>query len=1030
MKKLRKALSVSLVICMLMAILPKVLLADDVTVEDVKSQLEAIDTLQEMQDARENFKASGSYSDATAENHKLKRAEYEQYLADMFKAREEAAEAYAALSAEEQNLIDDELVAKLGNELDTTWNDVSYTVSDSVRDYQFQAVYPAYAYELSNHMASKDGGLNNEIPQTLVLVDTNKNSGAWSPNGQYSFGKSNYEVVYCCDAENGVEDGTLYQRVNLEDSTYYDAEAAEHIRAIVSNSYPYLSLEEMKSNLEAANFPYAEQLTRSDIIAAVQMAIWNYANGGETSGAEYKYSRTFDLNANTQWGKGIHDYTNELWDWWSVGKRHLTVNKEVGERVDKLAKYLAELKGEMANTNQIVINEVKIEGTTPIQAKKDAYNVALKVLLNNGATSEQDNIVMTVKTSAQTITQEVKLGTAEYNMMIEAKAGETITVLVEGKQTLPKGAYLYEPQPADNNGDGVATAREVSQILVGVAEGVTNIEATDSITLDIPETNPITTNLKLQKTDEKGEALTGAGFNLYFLGEDATYNIGTYFVDGNGALVVENLFPGNYELVESVVSEGYLEPEEPIAFSIDGEGVLTLADSADAELVDGVVVIKNYPPSVNTPLGSIEITKTDIDTDETLEDAEFRLTNQEGDVVDTLTTDENGKVTFKDLPYGEYKLEETKAPEGYVLNKESKIIKINDNAQNEKYTYTNKPITGSAKVVKTDESGTPVAGAEFTLMSGEKVDGKATTNAEGIAEFTGLSYGVEYTVTETKAPEGYVLNEENTHTFTITKDGQVVDLNSINIAVTGSLQVTKVDTDSKEPLAGAEFTLTDAEGDVVATKTTDKNGVAVFHDLAYGVEYKITETKAPAGYLLSEEATDTFTILEHGQKEEFTYENTRENSSLAVEKTVDKNQAIVGETVTYTIVVTNTGNTTLKNVGVKDNLIGLDSVIDQLAVNESRTLLGEYVVTADDIGELENIATATVEGDGESITHEASVIVEVSAKAEAAVDAADQVINPTQNPQTGDTTINTLLVLLTFVLAGSGLYIFRRKYRA
>ena len=78
---------------------------------------------------------------------------------------------------------------------------------------------------------------------------------------------------------------------------------------------------------------------------------------------------------------------------------------------------------------------------------------------------------------------------------------------------------------------------------------------------------------------------------------------------------------------------------------------------------------------------------------------------------------------------------------------------------------------------------------------------------------------------------------------------------------------------------------------------------------------------------------------------------------------------------------------------------------------------------------MENIATATVEVDGESITHDASVIVEVSEKAEEAVDAPDQVINPTQNPQTGDTTINTLLVLLTFVLAGSGLYIYRRKLR-
>ena len=106
----------------------------------------------------------------------------------------------------------------------------------------------------------------------------------------------------------------------------------------------------------------------------------------------------------------------------------------------------------------------------------------------------------------------------------------------------------------------------------------------------------------------------------------------------------------------------------------------------------------------------------------------------------------------------------------------------------------------NVKVVKQDEDGNLLAGAEFTLTQGKETIGKATTNADGIVEFAGLSYGVEYKVTETKAPEGYVLNEENTDTFMITKDGQVVNLNFVNIAITGSLEG-KVDTNSKESLA-------------------------------------------------------------------------------------------------------------------------------------------------------------------------------------------------------------------------------------
>ena len=65
MKKLTQGLSVLLVICMLITMMPKVNLANEVTVESVIAQLEEIDTLQEMQNARESFKASGTYSDAT-----------------------------------------------------------------------------------------------------------------------------------------------------------------------------------------------------------------------------------------------------------------------------------------------------------------------------------------------------------------------------------------------------------------------------------------------------------------------------------------------------------------------------------------------------------------------------------------------------------------------------------------------------------------------------------------------------------------------------------------------------------------------------------------------------------------------------------------------------------------------------------------------------------------------------------------------------------------------------------------------------
>ena len=93
---------------------------------------------------------------------------------------------------------------------ETIWNGdgLSAEVKAGENGYTFMSVYhsPASAYEMSNHMVSVNGGVNNDIPQTLMLVPSDKDY-TWTPDGKYSFGVSNYEVLYCCDAETGYEDG-------------------------------------------------------------------------------------------------------------------------------------------------------------------------------------------------------------------------------------------------------------------------------------------------------------------------------------------------------------------------------------------------------------------------------------------------------------------------------------------------------------------------------------------------------------------------------------------------------------------------------------------------------------------------------------------------------------------------------------------------------------------------------------------------------------------------------------------------------
>ena len=388
----------------------------------------------------------------------------------------------------------------------SVWNgmDNPIEVKKGENGYTFLSVYPARAYEMSNHMLSTDGGAHNDIPQTLLLVEANEDY-TWIPDGKYSFGVSNYDVMYCCDVETGYNDGVYYKRLNLEDSEYYDVDDAAHIRAIVTNSYPYISIEEMKDNLYQEGFEYAYDLNRSEIIAAVQSAIWAYAN----EGSNYVYSRTFDVPSNKQWGTVVHDFTNQLDVWWQTGYRTFSTDTVVEERINSLIEHLKQQTGIYAEKNQIIISSLEVVETIPIQGKDGFYNAVMQVKLNNSGSSEADDLHLTVFANEEEIAKmPLELGKEVYDLNIEAKNGDTIEVIVSGEQILPKGVYFYEPEGG----------LYVSQCLVVIEEGLTNVYVKETFVFEIG--TPIEVDLLLQKTDEQNRTLAGAKFELYARGND------------------------------------------------------------------------------------------------------------------------------------------------------------------------------------------------------------------------------------------------------------------------------------------------------------------------------------------------------------------------------------------------------------------------------------------------------------------------------------------------------------------------------
>lgn len=353
------------------------------------------------------------------------------------------------------------------------WNGdgVTAEITKGENGYEFQSVYGP-AYEMSGHMVSVNM-VNHDIPQTLILVPADR-SYTWSPNGQYGSG-ANYEVLYCCDADTGYATGIHYKRINLEDSTYYSNAAADKIRAIVSISYPFKSEAEMKSILKSKGFADADKLTRGEIISGVQSAIWYFANNNN---GIYRYSQTFDVATNSQWGSVMHDFAKAGIEtrWWNTGKRVFTVNGEVGDRINALREFLIALPGVDAKAGQIVITNLEIKDIAPVEKADGIYRVSLDAKLNKKANKKTDDVTLTVTVNGTAVYTKSDFNGNGVNMTVEAKNGDVIEVVVAGTQILDTGVYFYEPEGG----------REKSQSLVGVARGETAVHAAASVVVNVP----------------------------------------------------------------------------------------------------------------------------------------------------------------------------------------------------------------------------------------------------------------------------------------------------------------------------------------------------------------------------------------------------------------------------------------------------------------------------------------------------------------------------------------------------------------
>ena len=341
-------------------------------------------------------------------------------------------------------------------------------------------------------------------------------------------------------------------------------------------------------------------------------------------------------------------------------------------------------------------------------------------------------------------------------------------------------------------------------------------------------------SIEIEKVDSKNSSikLAGAVFEVY----DSEENLkGTIKTNSQGKGSLGNLEYGEYTLVEKIAPLGYVLSSDRITVNVNSEGI-------------------TYKTITNTKiLGKINILKVDgADEGVKLSGAVFEVKDSEGTVVDTITTDENGVGTSKELPYGSYTVAEVSAPSGYELSGEARNVTIDSNGEIIELTFENTKILGKINILKVDsaDEGVKLPGVVFEVKDSEgTVVDTITTDENGVGISKELPYG-SYTVAEVSSPLGYELSGESKN-VTIDSNGQIIELTFKNSKLLGSIAIEKVDSeDSEIKLKGAEFKVLNSDGEEVGNIVTGEDGKGSLGSLAYG-EYTVIETKAPDGYELS-----------------------------------------------------------------------------------------------------------------------------------------------------------------------------------
>ncbi len=371
-------------------------------------------------------------------------------------------------------------------------------------------------------------------------------------------------------------------------------------------------------------------------------------------------------------------------------------------------------------------------------------------------------------------------------------------------------------------------------------------------------------SLKIQKTDEDSRPISGVKFQILDAGKNVVETITT---GSDGVANTSNLKLGTYY---------YKEIEAPDYLIIDTNEYEFILSNDEQVLTKTIVNETIY--------GNLQIVKVD-EEKMPIKGVVFEILDENKNLVDTITTDENGIATSKNLTIGKYYYREKSVDSKYVLDNNEYIFRINENNQVITKKVINKKIKGSLKIIKTDSVNRPLSGVSFEILNQDKeVVETLTTGSDGIAVSSDLLKG-KYYYREVSAPDGVIVDNTE-YIFAITSDAQVIQKKIVNkYSQKGTLEITKTD-EYGEKLSGIKFDILDSNKNLIETIITNEEGIANSSELALGTYY-YKEVEAPINIILDTNEYE-FKITENNQIVRKNVVNEYEKRSLKIIK-VDEN---------------------------------------------------------------------------------------------------------------------------------------------